>query len=363
MTDAGRLWIRHAQGRYPVDLAPGAVTRLPELLEEVAPGRRVALVTDRNVARAVATPLKVPTLVVPPGEGSKSRTRWRMLTDRLLDLGYGRDGVLVALGGGVVGDLTGFVAATFVRGIPHLQVPTSLLAMVDASVGGKTAVNTRHGKNLVGAFWPPVAVLIDPAVLATLRSPHLRAGLVEALKHGLVADAGYFDWIDAAAERLLARDPEALLALVRRSVELKGLVVEADELERGPRAVLNAGHTVGHAIERVSGWRVGHGEAVAAGLVVEGVLAERLGQAPAGLAELLRRRLRRLGLGVTLPPAGADPALLAAMRHDKKAAGGELRLALPRAPGALLATPPWITAAGEDSVRQALGIARQLLAG
>jgi 3-dehydroquinate synthase len=360
---AGRLWVAHAGGRYPVDVAPGGLAGLPALLDDVAPRRRVAVITDRNVARSVPMPLKAPTLVVPPGERAKTRTRWRTLTDRLLDLGFGRDSVVVAVGGGVVGDLAGFVAATFLRGVPCVQVPTSLLAMVDASVGGKTGVNTRHGKNLVGAFHPPAAVLIDPAVLTTLRTAHLRNGLVEAVKHGLVADAAYLDWIAAHAAGLTAREPAALTALVRRSVEIKAEVVGADEREAGRRAVLNAGHTVGHGIERVTGYRVAHGEAVAAGLVAEAALAARLGLAPGGLAADLRDRLRALGAGPVLPAAATDDAMLAAMRHDKKAEGGALRFALPRAPGRLAAGPPWTVPASDDDVRQALGTARALLAG
>jgi 3-dehydroquinate synthase len=345
-----------------VDLEVGARERLPALLEELAPTLRPAVITDRNVARAVTTPLKAPTLVVPAGEGAKTRARWRALTDRLLDLGFGRDTVVVALGGGVVGDLAGFVAATFQRGVPVLQVPTSLLAMVDAAVGGKTALNTHHGKNLVGAFHPPIGVLIDPGVAGSLRSSHLRNGLVEALKHGLVADAAYFDWIEAERTRLLARDPAALTELIRRSVEIKAEIVSADEREAGRRAILNAGHTVGHALEAAAGYRLAHGEAVAVGLVVEALLGESLGEAPAGLAAELAARLGGLGLGLVWPEAVAEEAVLAAMGRDKKVVGGVVRFALPRAPGRLAGGPPWTRSVAESVVRQTLGVARAWLA-
>ena len=355
MSAGSRIWVAHALGRYPVDVAAGGLASLPALLADLAPARRPVVITDRNVARAVELPIKVPTLVVPPGEGSKTRTRWRALTDRMLDLGFGRDTVVVAVGGGVVGDLAGFVASTYLRGVPHVAVPTSLLAMVDASIGGKTGVNTRHGKNLVGAFHPPIAVLADPATLATLRSAHLRSGLVEAVKHGLAADPAYFDWIDESREALLGRDPDALTRLVERSVQIKGEIVSADEREAGTRAVLNLGHTVGHAIETVSGYRVSHGEAVATGLVVEAGLAALLGLAPPSLAPLLADRFTGLGLRLGLPAPADDEALLAAMRHDKKAERGGLRFTLPREPGG---GPGETTPVAEGDVRQALGIAR-----
>ncbi len=362
MSDDERLWVAHALGRYPVDVRPGGLAALPDLLAEVADRRRVVVITDRNVGRAVEVPLKAPTLVVPPGEGSKTRTRWRGLTDRMLDLGYGRDTVVLAVGGGVVGDLAGFVAATYLRGVPVVQVPTSLLAMVDASVGGKTAVNTRHGKNLVGAFHPPAAVLADPATLLTLRTAHIRSGLVEAVKHGLLADRAYFDWIHAERVALLGRDQAALTRLVRTSVAIKRDIVAADERESGLRAVLNLGHTVGHAIEAGTGYQVSHGEAVATGLVVEAALAALLGQADPSLAPELAGRLADLGLRLGLPARVDDDALLALMRRDKKVEGQVLRFALPRAPGTGRERP-WTVTATDDDVRQALGMSRDFFAG
>lgn len=330
---AATVAVRHRHGEYPVLVGPGLLEDLPALAARYLPGRRLAVITDRNVARALDSPLPVPSLVVAAGERSKSRRRWADLSDRLLDLGFGRDTALVALGGGVVGDLAGFVAATYLRGVPWLQVPTTLLAMVDASVGGKTGVDTPHGKNLVGAFHPPAAVVADPRALRTLPEATYRAGLAEVIKHGLIADEAYLRWVGGHTETILAREEATMVRLVHRSVELKGGIVERDEFETGERAILNAGHTVAHAIEAVSGYVVPHGEAVAIGLVAEAALAEELGLAGPGLADTVRTMNESLGLPVSLPEDFTVDDLLDAMRHDKKAREGAVRFALPAAIG------------------------------
>lgn len=351
--------IAHAGGSYPVMVAPGLLQQLPALAGEVLPHRRLVVITDRTVARAVIHPLEVPTLVVAPGESSKSRTRWSALTDRMLDLGYGRDSAIVAIGGGVIGDLAGFVASTYLRGIPWLSVPTSLLAMVDASIGGKTGVNVHQGKNLVGTFHPPAAVLADPAVLATLHPEHLGAGLVEAIKHGVVADAGHFGWLGEHAEGLLARDITLLSALVTRSVAIKAGVVAEDEREQGRRAILNAGHTIGHAIERVSGYTVIHGNAVAIGLVVEALLAHRLGLAERALAPTIRLALEQFSRPTTLDPAWDDESLIDAMRHDKKTRAESIRFALPVKVGKMAgADSNWTVPVSTETIRTVLSTAR-----
>lgn len=321
--------VTHAGGTYPVFVEPGLLERLPAIAAELLPGRRLVVVTDRTVARALAHPLDLPTLVVAPGESSKSRARWSALTDRMLDLGYGRDAAVVAIGGGVVGDLAGFVAATYLRGVPWISVPTSLLAMVDASIGGKTGVNVEKGKNLVGALHPPVAVLADPLVLGTLHVEHLGAGFVEALKHGVVTDPGYFQWMEDHATGLRAREPELLTELITRSVVIKAGIVSEDEAERGRRAILNAGHTIAHAIEKVSDYSVLHGNAVAIGLVTEALLAHRLGLAERALAPTIRLALERFDRPTLLDPAWDDEALLDAMTQDKKNRDDGLRFALP----------------------------------
>jgi len=351
--------VTHGTGSYPVHVEPGLLARLPALAAEFLPKRRLAVITDRTVGRLVPHGLDVPTLVVGPGEGSKSRTRWGALTDRLLDLGYGRDSGIIAVGGGVIGDLAGFVAATYLRGVPWLSVPTSLVAMVDASVGGKTGINTRHGKNLVGAFHAPAAVLADPAVLATLHPAHLGAGLVEALKHGLVADAEYFAWIREHAHALLVRDPELMTELVSKSVLIKAAVVSGDEREQGRRAILNAGHTVGHAIERVSNFGVLHGDAVSIGLVVEALLAHRLGLAERALAPTIRLALEELGRPTMLDAEWSDDGLIDAMTVDKKVRGESLRFALPTSIGSMAGSDSnWTVPVSRDLVKVVLATAR-----
>jgi 3-dehydroquinate synthase len=350
--------VRHATGSYPVFVESGLLTDLAGRAAALLPGRRLAVITDRTVGRLVAHNLEVPTLVVAPGEASKSRARWSTLTDRLLDLGYARDTAIVAVGGGVVGDLAGFVAASYLRGVPWLQVPTSLIAMVDASVGGKTGLNTRHGKNLVGAFHPPVAVLADPVALRSLHREHLGAGLVEALKHGLIADPDYFVWIERNATGLLAGDPGLLTELVTRSVTIKAAIVGEDEREAGRRAILNAGHTVAHAIEQVTRYSELHGNAVAIGLVTEAMLAHRLGLADSTLPDTLRQALGRLGRPTSLHSKWEASALLGAMSHDKKVRAEALRFSLPKQLGVMAgADSNWTVPATREMVGRVLASA------
>ena len=352
--------IRHALGSYPVYVEPGVMARLGELVERHLPYRRVALIADERVydllrvGRLAGARWEGPILTFPAGEQSKTRGSWSRLTDELLRLGFGRDSGLIALGGGVAGDLAGFVAATYMRGVPCLQVPTSLLAMLDASVGGKTGVDTAEGKNLIGAFHPPVAVLADPLVLATLPEREYRAGLAEAVKHGLIADREYFGWIEAQVDALAARDPRALQHLVRRSVEIKAAVVSEDEREAGRRAILNAGHTVAHALERATEFRLPHGEAVGLGLVAEAALATGMGLASPEAGARVAALLERLGLPTRIAESVAAERVLAAMGSDKKNRGRAIRFALPRGLGAMGPGPDWTTEAGEAAIRAAL---------
>jgi 3-dehydroquinate synthase len=250
----------------------------------------------------------------------------------MLALGFGRDSAIVAVGGGVVGDLAGFVAATYMRGIPFVQVPTTLVAMIDASIGGKTGVDTPAGKNLVGAFHQPAAVLIDPQVLGTLPQRELRAGLAEAIKHGVIADAGYFDRTVASLPAILSPQgstSDAMRSLIEGSVAIKQAIVAQDQREHGLRKILNFGHTLGHAAEALSGYALLHGEAVAIGMAVESCLAERLGLAEPGIADRVRMALS----GAMLPyhvPSSLDPAQLVALtKSDKKARKGRVEYALP----------------------------------
>jgi 3-dehydroquinate synthase len=352
--------VTHALGRYPVYVEPGVIGRLEELVGDHLDVARTVLIADGNVFALLQTghlgrnPWSGPALTFPAGEGSKTREQWARLTDALLADGLGRDSGIIALGGGVAGDLAGFVAATYMRGLPYLQVPTSLLAMLDASVGGKTGVDTPEGKNLIGAFHPPVAVVADPRVLATLPERDYRGGMAEAVKHGLIADAEYFGWMEREAGALLRRDEAALTHLVRRSVEIKAEVVSADEREAGRRATLNAGHTVAHALERVTGYGLPHGEAVALGLVAECALAEELGLAPTGVGGRVAGLLARLGLPVRLAGPLDAGQVVAAMASDKKNRAAQVRFALPSALGCMDAREGWTHEAPEPAIRGAL---------
>jgi 3-dehydroquinate synthase len=248
----------------------------------------------------------------------------------MLDLRLGRDSCVIALGGGVTGDLAGFVAATYMRGVPLLQVPTTLLAMIDASIGGKTGIDTPAGKNLVGAFHPPCLVVADPELLRSLPATEVRSGMAEAIKHGAILDAGYLAWIEAHAATLLGGDHADLEHLVRRSVELKAAIVAEDPREHGRRAILNFGHTVGHALERLSRYALPHGPAVAAGMVVEAVAGEVLGITEAGTGARIAAILERCGLPARVLPELSAPQILGAMETDKKARRGTARCVLLR---------------------------------
>jgi 3-dehydroquinate synthase len=314
----------------------GSRADLPALLAERHPGATPVVISDSTVAHALGSPLSgAIALDFPAGEEHKSRENWSSLTDQLLAAGCDRHTVLVAMGGGVTTDLAGFVAATFLRGVPWIAVPTTTLGMLDAAVGGKTGVNTRAGKNLVGAFHPPSAVVCDPGTLVTLGDRSYREGLAEAVKHGVTLDAHYGDWIAAHATAILARDLPTLETLIHRSAELKAGVVADDERESDRRAVLNAGHTVAHALERASDYAIPHGEAVAIGLVIETRIAERMGIAPAGTADRIGGLLAQLGLP-TDPPPGLDRDVIErAMRADKKNRAGTVRAALVSSFGAM----------------------------
>jgi 3-dehydroquinate synthase len=322
---------------YDVIVAEGALRSLPARLAEVAPAHAYAVVSDDRVAGLHGDALlgvlrgaglRAELFAFPAGEENKTRARWGEVTDAMLAAGLGRDCAVLAFGGGVTGDLAGFVAATYMRGVPLVQLPTTLLAMIDSSVGGKTGVDTAAGKNLVGAFLQPTVVVADTEVLRTLPEAEARAGLAEAIKHGAIADAAYLDRIDAALPALLRLEQGAIADLVTRSVEIKAEVVGRDEREAGPRKILNFGHTIGHAVEALSGYRLLHGEAVAIGMVAEAALGESLGVTEPGTATRLREVLSRAGLPTALPAGIALPTVVAATRTDKKARRGRAEYSL-----------------------------------
>ncbi len=291
----------------------------------------------------------------PAGEWNKTAGQWQELGESLLAAGYGRDAAIIALGGGVTGDIAGFVAATFMRGIPYVQVPTTLLAMIDSSIGGKTGVDTPHGKNLIGAFHQPKVVVADLDTLETLPPTHLCAGMAEALKHGAIADASYFDWLVSQRDGILNRDRAVLHDVVRRSVEIKADVVAQDVRESGRRTILNFGHTVGHAIEAVAQYEVLHGEAVAAGMAVEARLGARLGITNSDSIDSLVAALEAFRLPDDASDYAAD-ALLKAMQTDKKRRDGAVRFALIKAIGAVARsdTENWTFEASETDIMEAL---------
>jgi 3-dehydroquinate synthase len=343
---------------YNVIIESGAITRLPALIGEMSGIHRIAIVTDTHVAplygkRLVGTLPDSELFTIPAGESAKTRETWSTLTDAMLALGFGRDSLIVAVGGGVVGDMAGFVAATFMRGIPFVQVPTTLLAMIDASVGGKTGVDTPQGKNLVGAFHQPSLVVADPRTLATLPAEHFRAGLAEALKHGVIADASYFGRI-AESNETTARDDRTLAGLVTESVRIKASVVARDERESGLRKVLNFGHTLGHAIESVSNYSLLHGEAVAIGMSLESEIAERMGIARPGTATAIRDALSGIGLPTAFPALDSR-AVLAATKSDKKAKAGRVEYSLPSAIGSMAGeSSGWSIPVADDVVASVL---------
>jgi 3-dehydroquinate synthase len=338
---------------YDIHIGAGLLRRAGSLIGPVIRQKRTVIVTDAHVA-----PLHLPALIasldaakiahheigLPPGEQTKDFTHFAKLCEEILTLGIERGTSLIALGGGVVGDLTGFAAATLLRGIDYVQVPTTLLAQVDSAVGGKTAIDTAQGKNLVGAFHQPILVVADTGTLATLPNRELLAGYAEIVKYGVIKDAEFFAWLEAHGNALLSGDIAARDYAVRRSLEIKARVVVADERENGERQILNYGHSFGHALEAETGFGTVllHGEAVALGMCLAGDLAARLGHWSAIEAARVRRLLAGAGLPTALsalPPSARHPArLLAHMKRDKKVKNGRVTLILPRRIGEVFVT-------------------------
>ena len=346
-----------ADRSYPILIGPGVIDRAEAILARIKQ-RQVAVVTNETVAPLylarvrdplVAAGVAVTEVVLPDGEAYKNWETLNRIFDSLLAAHCERGATLIALGGGVVGDMGGFAAACYQRGMPFIQIPTTLLAQVDSSVGGKTAINHPLGKNMIGAFYQPALVLADTAVLDTLPDRELSAGLAEVIKYGLIRDAAFFTWLEANIERLRARDQAALVHAVEVSCRHKAAVVAADEREAGERALLNLGHTFGHAIEAGMGYGTWlHGEAVAAGTAMAARLSADLGWLPESDVDRVARLLARAGLPTRGPALGVE-RYLALMQHDKKVVGGQLKLVLLRAIGQAVvsgeATPAAIRAA------------------
>ncbi len=331
---------------YPIHIGRGLLARIELLLPRLEQ-RKVAIVTNSTIAPLFLEPLsstlraadvEVVPIIIADGEDHKNWQTLNSIFDLLLTHRCERKTTIVALGGGVVGDLAGFAAATYQRGVPFIQVPTTLLAQVDSAVGGKTAINHPGSKNMIGAFYQPRLVLADTATLDTLPERELSAGLAEVIKYGLIMDAHFLAWLETNMAKLRARDAEALAYAISRSCENKAAVVAADEREAGERALLNLGHTFAHAIEAGLGFGTWlHGEAVAAGTILAARLSERMGLLNAAQVERVARLMSRAGLPTEAPNLG-EARYLELMGHDKKVTDGKLRLVLLKAPGKAFVT-------------------------
>lgn len=333
---------------YSVHIGRGLLRQLGELTATSLVAKRYAIVADERVGRLYGEDARTSLaeagldgrlFTFPAGEASKTRESWGALTDRLLNSGFGRDAAVVALGGGVTGDLAGFVAATYMRGVPFVGVPSSLLAMLDSSVGGKTAVDTPGGKNSVGAFHHPALVIVDPALLDTLPDAHRRAGLAEAVKAAAIQDADLFAWIETRAEELAGGSTQLLTELIDRCIRIKAAVVSMDPREDGLREILNFGHTAGHALEVLSGYDMLHGRAVAVGMRLEARLGEAAGATEPGSAERLDNVIRACRIPAPAARLPSASRLLEAVASDKKVREGIARWVLLERIGAVARGP------------------------
>ena len=336
ISSEARLQVELGDRSYPIDIAPSLIDD-PTIIARHVAGKRVAIVTNDVVAPLYLDRLKgaltsvgkdVVTIILPDGEEEKNWQNLNRVFDILLAEKCDRSTTLIALGGGVIGDLTGYAAASYMRGVPFIQVPTTLLAQVDSSVGGKTGINHPLGKNMIGAFYQPQCVIADTSTLNTLPPRELAAGLAEVIKHGAITPGDFFDWIEANIDQLVARDPAALAYAIRRSCEIKADVVRQDEREGGLRAILNFGHTFGHAIEAGLGYGEWlHGEAVGCGMVMAADLSRRMGFIDAATLERVKALVQAAGLPIAAPPMSAA-RWIELMQVDKKAAGGEINFIL-----------------------------------
>ena len=343
-----RIRVDLGERSYEVVVRDGLLDHVGEFLAPFKLGPDTVIVTNPVVkrhygARVIrslnAVGLKPTVLALPDGERTKSLKWVARVLNELLRRRYERKAWLIALGGGVVGDLAGFAASIYLRGIPFVQVPTTLVAQVDASIGGKTGVNHLLGKNLIGTFYQPKLVLIDPGALRTLPPREYRAGLAEVIKYGVIADAEFFEFLERGMAQILKLEPAALHRVIRTSCAIKAAVVAEDEREGDRRRILNFGHTVGHALETLGGYRrYTHGEAVAIGMVVAARLAERLGLADASVGMRIRALVERTGLPADLPPRSAS-ALLRALRQDKKVQDRRIHFVLPDRVGHVIVRP------------------------
>jgi 3-dehydroquinate synthase len=355
------LQVDVGHSRYPISIGPGLIANR-ELLDAHIRGRDLLIVTNTTVAHLYLEKLmgglagrRVAECILPDGEQHKTLQTAAWVFDSLVGNKMNRDATVLALGGGVVGDIAGFAAACYQRGVGYAQLPTTLLAQVDSSVGGKTGVNHSGGKNLIGAFYQPLCVITDTDTLATLPDRELRAGLAEVIKYGCVWDPLLFDWLDHNMAKLLARDADALTYAIARSCEIKSTVVAKDEREHNVRAILNFGHTFGHAIEAATAYQTFlHGEAVGLGMLIAADLSHRLGLIDAAITNRVRDILARAGLPVEAPQIGAAKAL-ELMQMDKKVLAGTVRLVLLDRLGRAIVTGDYPQAALEATLADYFG--------
>ena len=350
------LQVDVGHSRYPIAIGAGLLTNR-ELLDSLIRGRDLLIVTDSVVARLYLAKLtgslasrRIAECILPVGEQHKTLQTAGWVFDALVGQKMNRDATVLALGGGVVGDIAGFAAACYQRGVGYVQLPTTLLAQVDSSVGGKTGVNHSGGKNLIGAFYQPLCVIADTDTLATLPDRELSAGLAEVIKYGCVWDPLLFDWLDNNMDKLLARDVDALTYAIARSCEIKATVVAKDEREQNLRAILNFGHTFGHAIEAATGYATYlHGEAVGLGMLIAAGLSHRLELIDAATNDRVRSILAKARLPTEAPPVAALK-MLELMQMDKKVLGGSLRLVLLEKLGRAIVTGDYGAAALEETL-------------
>jgi 3-dehydroquinate synthase len=335
-----------AERSYDIHIGSGTLDRLGEVLGSFGLSPRIALVSNPTVLSLYGSRVSdsirragfdLITVTIPDGEEFKDLSWVQRIYDELLGHRLDRSSALLALGGGVIGDITGFAASTYMRGISYVQIPTTLLAQVDSSVGGKTGVNHRLGKNMIGTFWQPGLVWIDTDTLKTLPKRQLLAGLAEVIKYGIIRDAGLFVFLENNREKILNLDTGALTHIIMRSCEIKAEVVSKDERESGLRAILNFGHTIGHAIETATGYtRFLHGEAVAIGMHLEAKLSRMLGITDNSHVEKIRKLLESYGFAAEIPSDIPTGDLMSSMKLDKKAVGGELKIVLPEKVGEVI---------------------------
>ena len=348
---------------YPIRVRQGIRRSLPQMIPAHAKAHRYAVIADERVAelygRDIAEGLgregrEAHLFTFPEGEASKTREEWARLTGAMLSAGFGRDSAVVAVGGGVAGDLAGFVAATFMRGVPLVQVPTSLVAMIDSSVGGKSGVDVPEGKNLVGAFHSPRLVVVDPEVAVTLSREERAQGLAEAVKHGAILDPVYLADLEGDIPCVLNGEVGATGRVVVRSIEIKADVVSKDERESGLRKVLNFGHTLGHAVESAGHYALPHGSCVALGMILEAQVGERLGVTRKGTSGTLEKMVSLLGLPTTLPVELSPETVLEFTRSDKKGRAGRPRYVLLSQPGKVAANDDWAQEVPDEIVLEVL---------